>query len=91
VQARPVPPSQRTELPVPRELDDLVLACLEKNPDNRPRDAQELFRAACGFTSCDGWTSDAARIWWELHLPELSGPPQPVEPRHEVVGAPMFV
>ena len=32
VHARPVPPSQRTELPIPRELDELVLACLEKDP-----------------------------------------------------------
>ena len=29
---KPMPPSQRTELPIPRELDDLVLACLEKDP-----------------------------------------------------------
>ena len=26
----PIPPSQRTELPIPRELDELVLACLQK-------------------------------------------------------------
>src|SRR6185436_8038121 len=31
--ARPVPPSQRSELPIPRELDELVLACLEKDPN----------------------------------------------------------
>ena len=33
VQAEPVPPSQRTELPIPQELDDLVLACLRKDPN----------------------------------------------------------
>src|SRR5262249_22447730 len=33
VQATPIPPSQRTELPIPGELDDLVMACLEKDPN----------------------------------------------------------
>ncbi len=44
VHAQPVPPSQRTELPIPRELDELVLACLQKDPDMRPQNAEELFR-----------------------------------------------
>ena len=39
-----MPPSQRTELPIPRELDELVLACLEKDPKRRPQNAEELLR-----------------------------------------------
>jgi len=74
VQSAPVPPSQRTELPIPRELDELVLACLEKNPENRPQDARALFRAACGCTACDTWNNDRAREWWEAHLPDLTQP-----------------
>ena len=31
------PPSERAELPIPRELDDLVLACLQKDPALRDR------------------------------------------------------
>jgi serine/threonine protein kinase len=72
--AQPVPPSQRTELPIPRELDDLILACLQKDPDRRPQDAGELFRMACGCHSCDGWNQDMAGHWWEVHLPEYTGP-----------------
>jgi serine/threonine-protein kinase len=74
VQAAPVPPSQRTELPIPRELDDLVLACLEKDPRSRPQNAEELFRLACACRSCNGWTDESAKRWWETHLPELTGP-----------------
>jgi serine/threonine-protein kinase len=74
VQAPPVPPSSRTELKIPRELDELVLACLEKNPDNRPQDAGELWKLACGTTCSEGWTQAAAKNWWEVHLPELTGP-----------------
>ena len=49
VQAGPVPPSQRTELPIPRELDELVLACLEKDPHKRPQNAEELLRDRSGM------------------------------------------
>jgi hypothetical protein len=33
-----------------------------------------LFRLACGCRTCDTWSSDVARGWWERHLPELTGP-----------------
>lgn len=74
VQALPVPPSQRTELPIPAELDALVLACLEKDPNRRPQNAEELFRIACGCRTCESWGQETAREWWEKHLPELTGP-----------------
>ena len=71
LQATPVPPSQRTELPIPPEVDAFVLACLEKDPDKRPQSARELFEMAyaCGG---GGWTNRDAKAWWEVHLPELT-------------------
>jgi eukaryotic-like serine/threonine-protein kinase len=70
----PVPPSERTELPIPRELDELVLACLQKDPKKRPQSAGELFRMAQKCSPGDRWDSEQARLWWEVHLPELTGP-----------------
>jgi eukaryotic-like serine/threonine-protein kinase len=70
----PVPPSQRTELPIPRELDDLVLACLQKDPNQRPQNAGELFQMAYNCRACEGWTQQLAHQWWEAHLPEFTGP-----------------
>jgi len=74
VHTSPVPPSERTELRIPRELDALVMACLEKDPARRPQSAEQLLAAARGCRSCEGWTQDLARTWWNRHLPELTGP-----------------
>jgi len=82
VQTPPVPPSQRTELPIPQELDDLVMACLEKDPNKRPQDAERLFEITCQC-AVGGWDNDTARRWWETHLMELTGPLTLTDPRSE--------
>ena len=74
VQAVPLPPSKRTEMPIPPELDAIVLACLQKDPDKRPQNAEELLGIARNCRTCEGWTQAAAKSWWERHLPELTGP-----------------
>jgi eukaryotic-like serine/threonine-protein kinase len=80
VQAEPVPPSKRTELKIPRELDELVLACLHKDPRQRPQNAEELLAMAWQCKTCDAWNHQTARTWWETHLPELCGPLTIIEP-----------
>jgi tRNA A-37 threonylcarbamoyl transferase component Bud32 len=88
VQTQPTPPSQRTELPVPRELDDLVMACLQKDPRLRPQDAGELFRMACRCSGGrDEWTAEQAEQWWKAHLPELTGPLAVTASRTPTAGA----
>jgi serine/threonine protein kinase len=72
--ARPMPPSQRTEMPIPKDLDALVLSCLEKDPALRPQNAAELLRALDRCVSRSPWDQEAARSWWEQHVPELAGP-----------------
>jgi serine/threonine-protein kinase len=64
----PVPPSRRSEQPIPPDLDALVLACLRKNPDERPADAGEVLRR---LSRCDSgaWDQGAAQSWWERHMP----------------------
>ena len=74
VQARPIPPSQRSELPIPPELDALVMACLEKDPNKRPQSAEELLRFRWDPKNCERWTNESANAWWEMHLPDLTGP-----------------
>jgi eukaryotic-like serine/threonine-protein kinase len=64
----PAPPSARTELPVPAALDRLVLACLAKQPAERPRDAAELSRAL-GAIGVERWGEGQARQWWKANHP----------------------
>jgi hypothetical protein len=74
VETRPAPPSQRTELPIPAEWDRIVLACLEKDPDRRPQNAEDLWEMLPRFESEDAWSHPIARRWWEAHLPDLTQP-----------------
>jgi serine/threonine-protein kinase len=73
-QARPPPPSTRTDRPIPAALERLVLACLAKDPAERPQTARELARrlAEIEVESGDAWTEDRAREWWTTHRPMQS-------------------
>jgi len=66
----PEPPSRFTELSIPKSLDQLVLACLEKQPDDRPNSADELWRMLGQIEFDDPWTPERAEEWWRIHMPE---------------------
>jgi eukaryotic-like serine/threonine-protein kinase len=68
IQEKPVPPSQRSELDVAPELDRVVLACLAKKPEDRPRSAAELERML-GDIEVEPWSEEAATQWWQTHQP----------------------
>jgi len=63
-----VPPSERTELPIPATLEHLVLACLAKKPEERPPNARQL---AQSLAAIDGmtWGEEEANRWWSQHHP----------------------
>jgi serine/threonine-protein kinase len=65
----PTPPSVRTELPIPRALDELVLSCLAKDPAHRPQSARELSLRLAELEGAGAWTQDRAREWWASYQP----------------------
>jgi eukaryotic-like serine/threonine-protein kinase len=71
-QTPPAPPSARTEQPIPRALDDLVLSCLAKDPAHRPQSARELSHRLAELEGASAWTQDRARDWWVTHHPGQS-------------------
>jgi serine/threonine protein kinase len=56
---------------VPHDLDKLILSCLEKEPTQRPRSANELADSLASITFEQPWNLELARIWWNEHLPTI--------------------
>lgn len=68
----PDPPSSRTEIPIPPDLDALVLSCLAKDREHRPKSARDLLQRLDGVVLQQPWTDPRAREWWSVHLPQQS-------------------
>jgi transcriptional regulator with GAF, ATPase, and Fis domain len=70
VQTKPLPPSKRSELAIPKELDDIIMMCLEKDPAARPGSARQLESELAHVPFEAPWTNERAQHWWETHAPE---------------------
>jgi serine/threonine-protein kinase len=73
LKSAPRKPSQRTNSFIPRELDELVVACLAKDPKDRPQTAAELARSLEAI-DVPAWGNDDAARWWSANQrPEAAG------------------
>jgi len=61
-----VPPSRRAGVSVPPALEDLLMRCLEKDPEKRPAGADEVGLALKSM-AVDPWTQAEAMAWWQVH------------------------
>jgi eukaryotic-like serine/threonine-protein kinase len=64
---RPVPPSIRLGRALPRDLEAVVLACLEKDPAHRPQSADDVAAHLAMCVGVDDWNEARARDWWARH------------------------
>ena len=71
IRDQPIAPSHRSELPIPPELDAIVLACLAKNPADRPQSAEELKERLNEVPLASPWNQKRAMEWWAVHVPDL--------------------
>jgi serine/threonine-protein kinase len=69
---QPEPPSARRGRPLSAGLERLVLACLSKDPEQRPKSALELRRRLRELPGIARWSGDDARAWWDAHRDELA-------------------
>jgi serine/threonine-protein kinase len=72
VQTAPTPPSRVLGLPIPAELEAILMMCLEKDPARRSLSALELDSQLAGVPCQEPWTEQKAQAWWELHAPEVA-------------------
>ena len=79
LQETPVPPSQRAGQGVPADLEAVLLACLAKRPEDRPRDALDLEARLASCADANGWGAQDARRWWEQHGDQL-----PIDDRRQI-------
>ncbi len=67
----PPRPQTRTELPIPTDLEDLIMECLEKDPGRRPARADLLAQRLSTCLVPEPWTHERAHHWWQTHAPTI--------------------
>ena len=62
----PTPPSERLGREVPNDLERLILACLAKDPVDRPQTAIDLEKRLAGC-EVPAWDTEQGAAWWVEH------------------------
>jgi eukaryotic-like serine/threonine-protein kinase len=95
VKSEPVPPRRRTDNPIPQELEDLILQCLLKEPEFRPRSARALREALLALPEAAEWTEEEARAWWVATGRGRAGreqdEPARIDPHGTTMSSPMTI
>jgi eukaryotic-like serine/threonine-protein kinase len=61
-----VPPRQ-VNVDIPEALEEVVMRCLEKDPEHRFQDVASLQRALRDIELADPWSSELAAEWWSCN------------------------
>ncbi len=72
----PARPSRLSARPLPADLEDVVMACLAKDPAERPASAATVRDLLAGCADAASWGPGEARRWWAAHGAEILGPEQ---------------
>jgi serine/threonine protein kinase len=84
----PVPPSRRAPSPLSPEFESLILACLAKDPAQRPRGMADFLERLEKCPKARAWTPELRAAWWSEHVkptaphspgPQTSRPPSEAE------------
>lgn len=70
VKSPPVRPSGRSEFDIPVCLDETIMACLAKDPAERPQSMSQLAEMLTACHLAEGWTPKNAEAWWSSHAPD---------------------
>lgn len=62
-------PSSRTDARIPAELDELILACIAKDPGRRPATIEAVLAVLESDLGLPRWTPEQAQAWWAQRHP----------------------
>jgi len=62
--SEPPRPVRELNPAIPVELEEIILRCLEKQPEDRVQDAQTLREMLEQVPQLEGWSSSIAAQWW---------------------------
>ncbi|MBN1443033.1 MAG: serine/threonine protein kinase [Planctomycetes bacterium] len=71
LQTPPDPPSAARGVALPADLENLILRCLEKRPEDRPASARDLRRSLERLQDSGRWTQEDAARWWSSMQPRI--------------------
>ena len=72
----PIPPSRRLDVPVPPDLERVLLRCLSKRLEDRPADARTLRRELRQCAVSPLWRQEDAASWWrDFRAAQSTGSP----------------
>ncbi|MCP4406526.1 MAG: serine/threonine protein kinase [Gammaproteobacteria bacterium] len=72
IEMQPQYPSLLVEHEVPQQLDQLVMDCLAKDPDDRPQGMGDVKQRLNDIESqLIPWNQEDARGWWDVHKSEI--------------------
>lgn len=69
--APPPRPSAASDEPVPAALDQLIVACLARRPEDRPASAAAIIEALDGIDA-GAWDQAAAHAWWQANAAPIA-------------------
>lgn len=87
VETPPLPPSRRVDRAISRELELLILMCLEKSPADRPQSAAEMVTLLAQCVPEQAWSAADATGWWQQHQGTVAGDPGATVTQEIAIGA----
>jgi serine/threonine-protein kinase len=64
INEEPIRPSERIGTRLPEDLQNVIMSCLRKFPDERPRNISELAETLQHCADASRWSIGEARRWW---------------------------
>jgi serine/threonine-protein kinase len=76
----PVTPPSEIRAGIPPDLEQVVLRCLSKKPEDRYPDTMSLAEALEACADAGNWSPRHAEEWWAKHKDVLARAPQAAQP-----------